>query len=117
MITQNIRHIISNNKYKKNKNYNDVDKLDEDEKNHLYSIGKKMHITEIFEIPSTLKNQEEKLKDEFFKLRGSIMAGNNSPEILKKFKIILLKMKNDKMISLSEFNEILNIFLEMGTKN
>jgi hypothetical protein len=30
-----------------------------------------------------LKNQEEKLKDEFFKLRGSIMAGNNSPEILK----------------------------------
>ena len=43
-----------------------------------------MHITELFEIPSTLKNQEEKLKDEFFKLRGSIMAGYNSPEILKK---------------------------------
>jgi len=32
------------------------------------------------------------------------MAGNNSPEI---------KMKNNKIISLSEFNEILNIFLEM----
>jgi hypothetical protein len=41
------------------------------------------------------------------------MAGNNSPEILKKFKMILIKMKNNKMISLSEFNEILNIFLEM----
>ena len=50
----------------------------------IYILLKKMHMTELFEIPSTLKNQEEKLKDEFFKLRGSIMAGNNSPEILKK---------------------------------
>ena len=41
------------------------------------------------------------------------MAGNNSPEILKKFKMILIQIKNNKMISLSEFNEILNIFLEM----
>ena len=41
------------------------------------------------------------------------MAGNNSPEIVKKFKMILIKMKNNKMISLSELNEILNIFLEM----
>jgi hypothetical protein len=48
-------------------------------KNHLYNIGKEIHIIELFEIPSTLKNQEDKLKDEFFKLRGSIMAGNNSP--------------------------------------
>ena len=102
MITKNIRDILLKISKKEIITYSDVDKLDEDEKNHLYNIGKKMHITNIFEIPSSLKNQEEKL-----------MAGNNSPEILKKFKIILIKMKNNKMISLSEFNEILNIFLEM----
>ena len=113
MISKNIRDILLKINKKEIINYSDVDKLDENEKNHLYNIGKKMHITELFEIPSTLKNQEEKLKDEFFKLRGSIMAGNNSPEILKGFKMILIKMKNNKMISLSEFNEILNIFLEM----
>ena len=113
MITKNIRDILLKINKKEIINYSDVDKLDEDEKNHLYNIGKKMHITELFEIPSTLKNQEEKLKDEFFKLRGSILAGNNSPEILKKFKIVLIRMKNNKMISLSEFNEVLNIFLEM----
>jgi hypothetical protein len=64
-------------------------------KNHLYNIGEKLHITELFEIPSTLKNQEEKLKDEFFKLRGSIMAGHNSPKILKKFKMISIKIKKE----------------------
>ena len=36
------------------------------EKNHLYNIGKKLHITELFEISSTFKKQEEKMKDEFF---------------------------------------------------
>jgi len=42
-------------------------------------------------------------------LRGSIMAGNNNPDLLRKFKIVLLKMKNNKLISLQEYNEVLNI--------
>ena len=55
MITKNIRDILLKINKKEIINYSDVDKLDENEKNHLYNIGKKMHITELFEIPSTLK--------------------------------------------------------------
>ena len=114
MITKNIRDIL----LKINKNetikYSDVDKLDEDEKDQLYELGKKLHITELFDIPSTLKSQEDKLKDEFLKQKGSIMAGNDSPELIKKFKMTLIKLKNKKMISNQEYNEILNIFLEMN---
>jgi len=39
------------------------------------------------------------------------MAGNNNPGLLRKFKIVLLKMKNNKLISLQEYNEVLNILL------
>ena len=46
-------------------------------------------------------------------LRGSLLAGNNNPDLLRKFKIVLLKMKNNKLISLQEYNEVLNILLEM----
>ena len=53
------------------------------------------------------------MKEDFFKLRGSLLAGNNSPELFKKFKLILIKMKNNKMLSLSEFNEIFNVLLDM----
>jgi hypothetical protein len=53
------------------------------------------------------------MKDDFFKLKGSIIAGNNSPDILKKFKMVFIKLKNNKMIALSEFNEIFNIFFIM----
>jgi predicted esterase len=76
-------------------------------------IGKKLHITDLFDIPSTLKSQEEKLKDKFILLRGFLIAGNNNPELLRKFKIVLLKMKNNKLVSLQEYNEVLNILLQM----
>jgi len=115
--SQNITINIKNILLKLNKNetisFNDVDKLSETEKNQLYTIGKKLHITELFDIPSTLKSNEDKLKDEFYLLRGSIMAGNNNPDLLRKFKIVLLKMKNNKLITLQEYNEVLNILLEM----
>jgi hypothetical protein len=66
MITKNIRDILLKINKKEIINYSDVDKLDENEKNYLYNIGKKLHITELFEISSTFKKQEEKMKDEFF---------------------------------------------------
>ena len=87
--------------------------MNEEEKNKLYMIGKILHVSELLDIPSTKKSNEDKLKDEFYLLRGSILAGNNNPQLLRKFKIVLLKMKNNKLISLQEYNEILNIMLEL----
>jgi hypothetical protein len=113
VITKNIRDILL--KLNKNEpiNFSDIDNLNTSEKDQLYTIGKQLHITQLFDIPSTLKSQEDKLKDEFLLLRGSLIAGNNNPELLRKFKIVLLKMKNNKLISLQEYNEVLNILLEM----
>ena len=112
-ITKNIRDILLKLNKDETINFSDVDKLNTEEKDQLYMIGKKLHITQLFDIPSTLKSQEDKLKDEFILLRGSLIAGNNNPDLLRKFKIVLLKMKNKKLISLQEYNEVLNILLEM----
>ena len=112
-ITNNIKDILLKLNRKEPITFKDVDRLNEQEKNQLYMIGKKLHVSELFDIPSTLKSNEDKLKDEFFLLRGSLMAGNNNPDLLRKFKIVLLKMKNNKLISLQEYNEVLNILLEL----
>jgi len=112
-ITNNIKDILLKLNKKEPISFKDVDKLNEQEKNQLYTIGKKLHVSELFDIPSTLKSNEDKLKDEFILLRGSLMAGNNNPDLLRKFKIVLLKMKNNKLISLQEYNEVLNILLEI----
>jgi len=112
-ITKNIRDILLKLHKDEPIKFNDVDKLSTEEKDQLYNIGKQLHITQLFDIPSTLKNKEDKLKDEFMLLRGSIVAGNNNPDLLRKFKIVLLKKKNNKLISLQEYNEVFNILLEM----
>ena len=113
-ITKNIRDILLKLNKDETINFSDVDKLNTDEKDQLYMIGKKLHITQLFDIPSTLKSQEDKLKDEFQLLRGSLIAGNNNPDLLRKFKIVLLKMKNKKLISLQEYNEVLIFFVRNG---
>ena len=112
-ITNNIKDILLKLHKKEPISFKDVDRLNEEDKNQLYIIGKKLHVSELFDIPSTTKSNEDKLKDEFYLLRGSNMAGNNNPQLLRKFKIVLLKMKNNKLISLQEYNEILNILLEL----
>jgi len=108
-ITKNIHDILLKLHKDESIKFNDVDKLTTEEKDQLYNIGKQLHITQLFDIPSTLKIQVDKLKDEFQFLRGSIVAGNNHPDLLRRFKIVLLKMKNNKLISLQEYNEVLNI--------
>jgi hypothetical protein len=113
VISTNIRDILLKLNKGESINYKDVDNLSIDEKNQLYTIGKKLHISQLFDIPSTLKSEEEKLVSDFLKLRGSLMAGNNSKELLREFKINILKMKNNKLISLQEYNEVLNILLDM----
>jgi hypothetical protein len=113
VISTNIRDILLKLNKGETINFKDVDTLSIDEKNQLYTIGKKLHISQLFDIPSTLKSEEEKLVSDFLKLRGSLVAGNNSKELLREFKINVLKMKNNKLISLQEYNEVLNILLDM----
>ena len=79
-------------------------------KQHL--LGGKVQVRSPFN-HNQVKSNEDKLKDKFYLLRGSIMAGNNNPQLLRKFKIVQLKMKNNELISLQEYNEIINILLEL----
>jgi hypothetical protein len=58
-LTKNIRDILLKLNKNGKKNFSDVDKLNTEEKDQLYMIGKKLHITQLFSIPSTLKSQEE----------------------------------------------------------
>ena len=66
-----------------------------------------------------LKYRSQKSKDRdkdierFDLLRGSLMAGNNSDEILRELKVLLHKMKKDKTISQTDFNELIYIMSMM----
>ena len=52
-ITKNIRVILLKLNKNETINFSDVDKLNTEEKDQLYMIGKKLHITQLFDIPYT----------------------------------------------------------------
>jgi hypothetical protein len=93
--------------------YDDVQDLNENENDMLYGLANKMKITELMNIPSQLKNKEEKLRDEFELLRGEIVNGNDSKDVIKKFRLVILKLRNMKLISSHEYNDVLKLLFEL----
>ena len=100
--------------YQKPITYEDINNLDEKERDQLYTIANKMKITELMNIPSKIKNREDKLRDEFLLLRGEIVNGNDNIDMIKRFKVVLLKLREAKLISVYEFNETLKLLFEYG---
>lgn len=97
-----------------NVSFGDVDKLNEIERNQLYDIGRKLNVKQLFDIPSTLKNKDEKLVDEFHLLSGSIVNGNDNQETINKFKKVLVQVKHKKLIPLKQYNDLMDLLLTMG---
>jgi len=94
--------------------YNDVDKLSDEEKNYLHQISKKSDLTQMLAIPAPSKDKMEKDFNQFEIMKGEIMAGNDSKELIKKFKVLLLKLVNTGQLPKQQVQEIMTELLEMG---
>lgn len=90
-----------------------ISKLSDADKNNLHEaiqITKYDKIT----IDAPSKSADEKIANEFDVLRGSILGGNDSPQAIKRFKLLLVKLMNSKRIPRGEANEILFGLAELG---
>jgi hypothetical protein len=94
--------------------YNDVDKLTDEEKNYLHQISKKSDLTQMLAIPAPSKDKMEKDFNQFEIMKGEIMAGNDSKDLIKKFKVLLLKLVNTGQLPKQQVQEIMTELLEMG---
>jgi len=90
-----------------------ISKLSDADKNNLHEaiqITKYDKIT----IDAPSKTADEKIANEFDVLRGSILGGNDSPQAIKRFKLLLVKLMNSKRIPRGEANDILFELAELG---
>ena len=94
--------------------YSDISKLSEPEKAYLHKISQKSNILDKFDIPAPAKDNMEKDIHQFEVMRGEIMAGNDSKELLKKFKLHILKLSKSGTLPKREVQEILEDLLELG---
>ena len=92
--------------------YDDINALNQDDRRYLFNIQKSAKMDA--QIPSPDKDAETKEMEEFEKMRGQILAGNDNRDLLKKFKLTLLKFGKDGRIPRREVNEVLLEMASMG---
>ena len=109
-MTQVIKTIVGNGM----PSYTDIDKLSDEEKNFLHQIAHKSNIDDILSIPSPSKDKIEKDINQFEIMKGEIMAGNDSKELIKKFKILILRLSKTGTLPKNQVSEIMTELLEMG---
>jgi hypothetical protein len=94
--------------------YNDMEKLSNDEKDYLYKISKRAEFADKISIPTPSKDQQEKDIHEFEVCKGEIMAGNDSKELIKKFKLLIIKLSKNGTIPKREAMEVMEELLILG---
>lgn len=113
-MTQNIKIIIdkliSNNEIL----YEDIDRLNESEKEMLADLAQKCEIDDRLKIPTPKLSEMQAKINKFNIMRGEILAGNDSRELIKDFKVMLLKFMADGVVDKKEGNEIMICLLQMG---
>ena len=87
--------------------YQDLAKLDEDEKQYLHYVSKKANLVDKLQVPTPNKDEEERMINRYEILRGQLVAGNDNREMIKEFKKLLLDMSDRKLLPRRQVSDIL----------
>ena len=88
--------------------------LNEDEKNTLYKVFKLSQIDKADMLPSPDKTKEESEMNRFQILKGQITSGNDNKELIKEFKVMLLKFIHSGKVPKGQGMEIIFDLMAMG---
>jgi hypothetical protein len=94
--------------------FDELNNLSNEEKTYLHNVSKKAGIMDKISIPTPSKDMLERDIHQFEVMKGEILAGNDSHELIKKFKIILLKLSKNGTIPKQESMEIMEDLLALG---
>lgn len=94
--------------------YNDLNNLEDGEKDYLHKLISKSNMNERLSVPAPSKDLEEKDFHMFEVMKGEIMSGNDSKDLVKKFKILILKLSKQNILPKNEVQELLQDLLSLG---
>jgi len=94
--------------------FDELNALTDAEKRYLFKVSQEADIYDKIKIPTPSKDEEEKDIHAFNVMKGEILAGNNSKELVAKFKALLNKLSKNNILPKSQVREILEELLELG---
>lgn len=95
-------------------NYNDLGKLDEEEKAYLNKLISRSELTDRISVPAPSKDQQEKDIHNFEVLKGQIMSGNDSQELVKQFKLLIRKLMKQGLLPKADVEDLLTTLIDLG---
>ena len=94
--------------------YNDVDKLNEKERELLSNIAQKAGIDDRLKIPTPKLTKEQADINRFYVLQGELGAGNDAKELIKELKLLIIKLMGNGNISKPEGSSVMYELLLLG---
>jgi hypothetical protein len=94
--------------------YSSIEDLTEGEKDFLNKIARITKIEDRVKVKTPTKTDLDKLVNRFEILKGEICAGNNSNELVKEFKKIIMTLSNEGMLPKGQAREILMDLVSLG---
>ena len=94
--------------------FDELSKLDKDDQEYLHHLATKSHLIDKLNIPTPKKDDDERDINQFEIMRGQILAGNDSEDLVKKFKQLILRMADRGLIPRRQVKELLIMLTENG---
>lgn len=94
--------------------FNDMSKLSEEEQEYLYKLVSKSNLEDKLSVPAPSKDSLDKDFHEFEKMKGEILSGNDSRELVKKFKGLIMKLSRNGYLPKGEVNELLELLTSLS---
>lgn len=94
--------------------FNQLEKLSSEEKAYLYKIAKQSNIIDRLSIPTPNKDDDDKDINQFEIMKGEILAGNDSSELVRKFKLLIIKMTKKNLLPKGQAKDLLMDLATLG---
>ena len=94
--------------------YDDIHNLDENEKRYLHKLTDATQINDRLKVPAPSKTDDDKDIHQFEVMKGEIMSGNDSKELVKNFKILIMKLSNKGLLPKSQAKDLLIDLVSIG---
>ncbi len=106
-ISQNLTNVFKKVAGGSIPSFSDLEKLDDEEREYLNFISKRSNLSSKLEVPSPKKDSEEQLINKFEIMRGQLIAGNDSKDLVKNFKQIIITMIEKDLLPKGQARDIL----------
>lgn len=94
--------------------FDDIKGLDGEEQEYLHFLATKADLIDKVNLPTPKKDDDEKDINQFEIMRGQIIAGNDSADMVKRFKQLIVKMSAKGLIPSRQVKDILIMLAENG---